>query len=101
MIPGVGEMVRECESGHISDLHDESDGSVPSENGSPIGQESGTASDMIHGSGGVEESHLDSSEDDCPSIGSIDGEQGSIDLNEYKVDNNKTTVFSTAVIDRQ
>ena len=96
MIPGVGEMVRECESGHISDLHDESDGSVPSEDGSPIGQESGTTSDMSHDSGEVEESHQDSSEVDFPSIGSIDGEQGSIDLNEYKVDTNKATVCSDA-----
>ena len=34
---------------------------------------------MRHDDGNVEETHQDSSEDDCPSFGSINGEQGSID----------------------
>ena len=98
MIPGVGDMVVDCEPGHISDLHDKSDVSVPLEEGSPIGQESGTASDMSHDNVNVEETHQDSSEDDCTSIGTIDGEQRSIYLNEDKEEVNETTVCSAAAL---
>ena len=56
---------------------------------------------MRHDDGNVEETHQDSSEDDCPSIGSIDGEQGSTNLNEYKAEDNKKTVCSAVGLEDQ
>uniref|UniRef100_A0AAV1V383 Uncharacterized protein n=1 Tax=Peronospora matthiolae TaxID=2874970 RepID=A0AAV1V383_9STRA len=96
MEPGIGEIFGN--PGNIGVLNDTSEASLRSESGSTIGQASATTSENSHVSETVEieKSNQELSEDECVRIGSIDGEQGSVGLNEYKVDDDKKTACSAA-----